>query len=107
MRILLDECVPKKLGRELTGHFVRTVRQEGWAGKKNGELLGLMSAEGFEVLLTVDQGIRFQQNLRAHGVSMIVMFGATNQLVDLLPLVPNTLMALSTIQPGDAIDVFA
>lgn len=46
MRVLLDECVPKRLGRELTGHTVRTVPQEGWSGKKNGELLGLRSAAG-------------------------------------------------------------
>ena len=64
MCVLLDECVPKRLGRALTGRAVRTVAQEGWSGKKNGELLALMSAAGFEVLLTVDQGIRHQQTSR-------------------------------------------
>ena len=48
MRVLLDECVPRRLGRELVGHDVRTVPQEGWSGKKNGELLALMSAARFE-----------------------------------------------------------
>ncbi len=67
MRILLDECVPQRLGRELTGHAVQTVPQQGWSGKKNGELLGLMAAAGFEVLLTVDQGIPHQQNLPRPG----------------------------------------
>jgi hypothetical protein len=60
MRVLLDECVPKALGRLLTGHATRTVAQEGWSGKKNGELLALLTAAGFEVFLTVDQGVRHQ-----------------------------------------------
>lgn len=107
MRVLLDECVPKRLGLELTGHAVRTVSQEGWSGKKNGVLLGLMSAAGFEVLLTVDQGLRHQQNLQAAGVAVVVIFGASNQLADLIPLVPNVLLALETVQPGDVVDVRA
>ena len=78
MRVLLDECVSKRLGRALIGHVVRTVPQEGWSGKKNGELLALMAAAGFEVLLTVDQGIRHQQNLQAAGVADVVMIGASN-----------------------------
>ncbi len=59
MRILLDECVPRPLRRELTGHDVRTIREAGWAGKKNGELLALMAGAGFEVLLAVDQNLRY------------------------------------------------
>ena len=105
MRVLLDECVPKRLGRELTGHAVRTVPQEGWSGKKNGELLRLMSAAGFEVLLTVDQGIRHQQNLQAAGVAVVVMFGASNQLADLAPLMPDVLIALNTIQADDVVEI--
>ena len=105
MRVLLDECVPKRLGRELLGHVVRTVPQEGWSGKQNGELLGLMSAAGFEVLLTVDQGIRHQQNLQAAGVAVLVMIGVSSQLEDLLPLVPGVLAALAMVRPGDAVEV--
>ena len=60
MRILLDECVPRPLRRELPGHNVRTIQEMGWAGKKNGELLALMAGAGFEVLLTVDQSLRHQ-----------------------------------------------
>jgi hypothetical protein len=107
MRVLLDECVPRRLGRELIGHDVRTVPQEGWSGKKNGELLALMSAAGFEVLLTVDQSIRHQQNLQAASVAVVVMIGASNQLTDLVPLVPDVLAALSAVQPGDAVEVRA
>jgi hypothetical protein len=83
MRILLDECVPRPLRRELTGHDVRTIREMGWAGKKNGELLALMAGAGLEVLLTVDQNLRHQQNLAASGVAVVVMVAPTNRLADL------------------------
>lgn len=72
----------------------------GWSGKKNGELLGLMTAAGFTVLLTVDQGIPKQQNLCDAGVAVVLLFGASNQLSDLLPLMPAARAALVTIQPG-------
>jgi hypothetical protein len=105
MRVLLDECVPKALGRSLAGHSVRTVPQEGWSGKKNGALLALMAAAGFEVLLTVDQGVRHQQNLRSAGVALVVMVSPSNDIADLLPLVPAVLAALTAVKPGDAIEV--
>ncbi len=105
MRILLDECVPRPLRRSLPGHDVRTVREMGWVGKKNGELLSLMAAAGFEVLLTVDQNLRHQQNLAAAGVAVVVMVASTNRLADLEPLVPAVEAALLGIQAGDAIEV--
>ena len=105
MRVLLDECVPKALGRALTGHSVRTVPQEGWSGKKNVALLALMASAGFEVLLTVDQGVRHQQNLRSAGVAVVVMVGPSNDIADLLPLVPDVLAVLTAVKPGDAIEV--
>jgi len=77
----------------------------GWSGKKNGEFPKLMQQSGFEVLLTVDQGIRHQQNLSAAGVAVIVFISASNRLQHLLPLVPSVQAALSTVQPGDAIEV--
>ncbi len=107
MRVLLDECVPKRLGRALVGHAVRTVPQEGWSGRKNGQLLALMSAAGFEVLLTVDQSIRHQQDLHAAGVAVIVMIGGSNQIADLMPLVPDVLAALGTVQAGDSVEIRA
>ena len=73
MRILLDECVPRRLRRELSGHDVHTVAEMGWSGKKNGELLQVMAAQGFEVLLTADQRLRHQQDLQAAGVAVIVL----------------------------------
>lgn len=67
MRLLLDECVPRPLQRELAGHQVSTVVDETWSGKRNSELLGLMVAHGFQSFLTVDQDLQFQQNVAASG----------------------------------------
>lgn len=105
MRILLDECVPRPLRRELAGHHVRTIREMRWAGKKNGELLSLMGGVGFEILLTVDQNLRYQQNLMACGVSIVVMVAPSNKLEDLLPLVPAVEAALDGIGAGDVVEV--
>ena len=68
MRLLLDECVPRTLKPDLVGHDVEHVVDMGWSSKRNGELLKLMVAERFETLLTVDQNIEFQQNVRGAGV---------------------------------------
>ena len=105
MRILLDECMPKRLKRVFPSHQVRTVTEMGWSGKKNGVLLQLMNQNGFEVLLTVDQSLRHQQNLQAAGVAIVVMVAASNSFPDLQPLVPGVEQALTTIQPGDVIEV--
>lgn len=88
MRILLDECVPRRLRQELPGHDVHTVPEMGWSGKKNGELLQLMAVQGFEVLLTVDQSIRHQQNLQTAGIAVVVLVAVSNRLGDLVPLMP-------------------
>ena len=66
-----------------------------------------MAGAGFEVLLTVDQGIGHQQNLRAAGVAVVVMVGPSNQLADLAPLVPDVLTALGSVRPGDVVEVRA
>lgn len=107
MRVLLDECVPHRLRNYLPGHAVMTVRYMGWSGKKNGELLALMTANGFEVLLTVDQALQHQQNLAAAGVAVILLVAASNQLPDLIPLMPAACAALATIRPGDVIEITA
>lgn len=101
MRVLLDECVPRPLRAELSGHDVTTVGEMGWSGKKNGELLKLMTAQGFNVLLTVDQSLRYQQNLQAAGVAVIVLIAARSRLQELVPLMPSVQQALTTIKPGE------
>ena len=105
MRILLDECVPRRLRKELPGHDVFTVQEMGWTGKKNGELLQLMSGQKLELFLTVDQNLRFQQNLKGASVAVIVLVAATNRLADLVPLMPSTLRALASIKPGDIVEI--
>lgn len=107
MRILLDECVPRKLQQAFPGHDVHTVPSMGWAGKRNGELLQLMADNTFEVLLTVDQNIRLQQNLQTAGVAVVVLVATKNRLTDLVPLVPSALAALSSIKPGDIVEITA
>ena len=63
MRILLDECLPARLGRELVGHEAATAPKMGWAGLKNGALLGQAVAAGFEVFVAVDKNLPTQQRL--------------------------------------------
>src|SRR5260370_17489305 len=105
MRILLDECVPRPLRRQLPGHDVRTVPDMAWSGRKNGELLQVMAQQAFELFITVDQGLRFQQNLSAAGVGIIVLKAPTNRLADLVPLMPRVLGALTSVQPGQLIEI--
>ena len=104
MRILLDECTPRPLKRELPDYEIQTVVEMGWSGKKNGELLRLMSQEGFTVLLTTDQNLRYQQNLQA-GVAVVVLVARSNRLPDLLPLMPDVHNVLKATAPGEVIEV--
>jgi hypothetical protein len=73
VRVLLDEQLPRRLARELTGHDIRTVQQQGWAGLQNGELLRRAADEGFDVFLTADQNLQFQQNLGRARMSVVVL----------------------------------
>ena len=99
MRLLLDECVPKRLKRELAGHDARTVQDSGWAGIKNGALLKLANGL-FDELLTVDQGIEYQQNLSGLSISVVVMMAPSNDVDDLRPLLPGVGQALARVRPG-------
>lgn len=105
MRILLDECVPKPLKRQLLDYQIRTVVEMGWSGKKNGELLKLMQQEGFTILLTTDQNLRHQQNLKQAGVAVIVMVASNNRLPALIPLLPSVRNALNTIVGGEVVEI--
>jgi hypothetical protein len=105
VRLLLDECVPRPISRELIGHDVHHVVDMGWSSKRNGELLRLMVVGRFEALLTVDQNLEFQQNLRAAGVGVIVVVARTNRLKELRPLVPAILDAIASITPGALVKV--
>jgi Domain of unknown function (DUF5615) len=106
MRLLLDECMPKRLKHELPGHEVRTVQEMGWAGIKNGALLRLASSQ-FDALLTVDQGIEYQHDLSGLTLGLVVLLGSSNDIDDLRPLLPNTLAVLASLQPGQIVKVGA
>jgi predicted nuclease of predicted toxin-antitoxin system len=100
MQILLDEQLPRQLAQHLKRHDARTVQQQGWAGLKNGALLRQAAEAGFEVFLTSDQNIEFQQNLRKTTLFIVVLVALTNKLEDLLPLMPAALVALDSATPG-------
>src|SRR5437773_12057527 len=102
MRVLLDECVPRPLRNELAGHHVRTVRQMGWMGIQNGDLLRL--AEGtFDVFLTVDRNLEYQQNLNSARIAVIVLVAKSNSYQDLQLLMPSVMQTLQAIQAGDLV----
>lgn len=101
MRVLLDEQLPRQLAQELSGHDVRTVQQQGWAGLTNGELLQGAAAESFDVFLTADQNLEFQQNLVRSPLRVIVLVAPSNALEDLLPLVPNILRVIPDARLGE------
>ena len=84
MRVLLDECVDWRLGRELAPHEVKTARQMGWTTLRNGELLALASVE-FDVFVTVDRNLSFQQDIVSFAVAVVVLHARTNRLADLRP----------------------
>lgn len=105
MRLLLDECVPRPLKRDLVGHEVEHVVDMGWSSMRNGALLALMLAGRFEALLTVDQSLEFQQNVRASGIGVVVVIARTNRLKELRPLIPEMLEALGRVTAGEIIRV--
>ena len=104
MRVLLDECLPRRLGRLLAGHEVQTVQGMGWSSASNGEILERMAPD-FDALVTMDASLVFQQDVRKLPFSVIVLSAKTNQLEDLQPLVPDVLRALHTIRPGQVAKV--
>ncbi len=99
MRILLDESLPKSLKRELSDHDVVTVPERGWASIKNGVLLRLMQEE-FDVFITADRNMQYQQPLTKLPIRFVVLIARDNQIETYLPLVPRLLELLPTLQPG-------
>src|SRR2546425_8861054 len=100
MRVLLDECLPRRLMAELPDHEVRTAQEEGWTGLKNGELLRV-AAGRFDVLLTVDRNIAFQQNLRGLSIGVLAMVVTSNRLVDIRPIMSKVREALPKVRAGE------
>jgi len=99
MRVLLDACVPRGLRKELSGHEVKTVAEVGWASVKNGMLIQLASKE-FDVLLTVDRNMEYQQNFSGALLAVVVIHSLSNDITVLRPLMPAVLEAISKVKPG-------
>ncbi|HEX8709437.1 MAG TPA: DUF5615 family PIN-like protein [Pyrinomonadaceae bacterium] len=99
MKLLLDECLDRRLAKDLAGRDVKTVPQMGWAGIKNGELLTLAEKE-FDIFITVDKNLSFQQNLPKFNIAVLVLHATSNRLADLRLLAPKILSALPTLKKG-------
>jgi predicted nuclease of predicted toxin-antitoxin system len=104
MRVLLDENLPRKLAGHLVGHECVTVVLCGWSGKKNGELIALADPL-FDVLLTLDKNLPYQQNLQTKRIAVLIVRARSNRIQDLLPVVPACLAALASIRPRQVVRV--
>ncbi len=99
MRVLLDENLPLEFAAEIVGFSVATVRGLGWSGTKNGELMR-RAAPVCDVFVTMDRNLPFQQNIPAHSFGVVIVYAHSNRLTDLRPIVPELLVAISTVAPG-------
>jgi hypothetical protein len=100
MRVLLDESLPRRLKRHLPSDwYVRTVPDERWSGKQNGELLGLAQGR-FDAFVSMDRGIEYQQNLAEFEITVVLLRAKSNRLADLLPLIPELISTLESNQQG-------
>ena len=104
MRVLLDECVPRPLGRALTGHDWSTVPKEGWSGFKNGQLLRAIEGR-WDVLLTTDTNIPWQQAITRFTLAILIVRARSNDIEDLQPWVPEILRALPALSKGTVAEV--
>ena len=105
MKLLLDECLPRKLKKSLPDQACRTVPEEGLAGKKNGALLSLAESRGFELFLTMDKGLPYEQNLAGRQIAIIILRAPSNRLADLLPHIPACIEVMRSIEPGQVVHV--
>ena len=107
MRVLLDEQLPRQLAPYLIGHETRTVQQQGWAGLKNGDLLKAAEAAGFQIFVTADQQLPYQQNLESSALLIVVLIAKSNALEDLLAAVPAALVVMAEPKAGQVVRISA
>ena len=103
-RVLLDECLDRRLRKEFHGHLTRTVPEVGWAGLKNGVLLG-RAEKSFAVFVTVDRNLTFQQHTSRFKIAILVLHAPSNRIEDLCPLVPRALRAMSSLRAGQVVHI--
>ena len=104
MKLLLDECVTRHLKRDLAGHEVHSVIEAGFKGLENGDLLKAASGV-YEVLITVDQNLPYQQNIAGLNIAILILAAKRNSYVRLKPLIPRALNALASMKIGDIIRI--
>ena len=106
MKVLIDECAPKalKVALAASGFDCTTVQEAGWSGKENGELLALADAS-FDVVVTIDRNLRYQQNLTGRRIALLIVRARSNRVVDLEPHFSACAETLRTIQPGTVVEV--
>lgn len=104
MKLLLDECTPKRLKLDFSRHAVYTVEEAGLKGLKNGALLQIASSR-FDVLITVDQNIPYQQHLPSLAIAIIVLVARSNRYPELRMLVSKVEETLRSIKPGDVVRI--
>jgi hypothetical protein len=105
LRILLDECVPRRLKRSFRGHqLVLTVPDAGFTGLKNGNLLRHIVGK-FDVFITTDKSIQFQQNLAAWDIGFVLLRALSNDFIDIEPLVPKLLARLDEVASGKLLTI--
>ncbi|MGI8466838.1 MAG: DUF5615 family PIN-like protein [Pyrinomonadaceae bacterium] len=102
MKILLDECLDRRFARDLTGFEIKTVPQMNWAGLKNGSLMKLAAAE-FDVFITVDRNLSFQQNLPKYEIAVLVIRCKSNCWRDLQSFAPKIIDILPRLKKGEAV----
>jgi hypothetical protein len=102
VRVLIDECLDWRLGRELAGHDAVSVQKMGWSGIQNGRLLELAQSQ-FDVFLTSDRNLSYQQNLARCRIGIIVLETAGTRLSQTRPLMPRVVKALDGLRPGDVV----
>jgi predicted nuclease of predicted toxin-antitoxin system len=104
VKLLLDECLDWRLRRDLTGHEVKTVHEMGWEGVKNGRLLTLAQAD-FDVFITGDRNLSFQQNLSSFSIAIVVLKAQSIRLVHTRPLMAKVLVLLPSVKPGTILTI--
>jgi hypothetical protein len=105
MKVLIDECIPRKLKSSFPDHDCQTVPEAGLSGKKNGALLLLAESARFDLFLSIDKGLEYQQNLTGRNIAVLIVRARSNRLIDLLPHVQACRSAMRSIERGQVIRV--
>lgn len=104
MRIIVDECLPRRLCKLFTGHDAVPVQKAGYGGFKDKALLERIEGE-FDAFVTIDGNLIYQQNFTDRRIGVVVLRAVTNTFEDVKPLLPRVLEALKTLEPGDVVHV--